>query len=497
MEKQKSFLNAVKWSYAASWGERAFGALFAIILAVVLGPRDFGVISIAVIYINFLQMFLDQGFVVALIQKENLEPQHLDAVFWMDLVLSFFLVGVSILLSRWWATVNHAPQVATIISVLSLCIPIEGLAIVQRTLLSREMDFKSISIRSNVSVLVSGVIGIGMAFGGYGVWALVGQQITKDFVALILLWRLSSWRPRFEFSWPHLSDLMGFSISNFVAQLGIFADVQAGSILLALLLGPVALGIYRLAERLVNSVSAIATSSIQAVSLPEFSRLQSEPDKLRKSVLSCLRLSSTVTLPALAGLASVSGPLTAALGPKWVPASNVLKVLCALGIVLVFHFFTGPMLQALRKTREIVILEWGRTLVGIVCLLVAGFFVRHGSMNGQIMAIALARFVTGALIVTPIYLYILMQLSEISVHEVTAAVAPSAVASVAVVGAVSLFQYLGWLSNGRPLILLAAEIFIGGVIGLGVLLILDAQLRGVIARILQRTVGDVAMLQDP
>src|ERR1700688_2128113 len=166
MAKEKSFLNAVKWSYAASLGERAFGAIFAVILAALLGPRDFGIISIAVIYISFLQMFLDQGFVAALIQKKKLEPQHLNSVFWMDLALSFFLVALSILLSRWWAAINHAPQVATIISVLSLCIPIEGMAIVQKTILSREMDFKSLSIRSNASVLVSGVIGIGMAFGG-------------------------------------------------------------------------------------------------------------------------------------------------------------------------------------------------------------------------------------------------------------------------------------------------------------------------------------------
>src|SRR5437660_12203229 len=123
MTNPKSFLNAVKWAYTANWGERAFSALFTFILAGLLGPRDFGMASIALIYILFLQMFLDQGLVAALIQKRNLEPEHLDAVFWMNFVLSLVLVGVSILLGRWWAAMNHLPEIAAVISVLSLCIP--------------------------------------------------------------------------------------------------------------------------------------------------------------------------------------------------------------------------------------------------------------------------------------------------------------------------------------------------------------------------------------
>src|SRR5262249_13914324 len=154
----------------------------------------------------------------------------------------------SFVLSHWWANVNHAPKAAVIIPVLSLCIPIEGLALVQKTLLAREMDFKSLSIRSNLSVLAGGIVGLAMAFTGFGVWALVGQQITKDFTALLLLWKLSPWRPVFQFSLPHLKSLLGFSLSNFVAQLGIFADAQAGSILIALLMGPYGVGLYRLAD---------------------------------------------------------------------------------------------------------------------------------------------------------------------------------------------------------------------------------------------------------
>src|ERR1700693_5637783 len=180
MTSNKSFLNAVKWAYTGNWGERAFSALFTFILAAILGPRDFGTVAIAMVYITFLQLFLDQGFMAELIQRKNLEPEHLEAVFWMDMVLGLLLVGASILLSGWWAAKNHAPEAAKgVISALSLCIPIQGLAAVQGAILNRNMDFKALSIRSNIAAFVSGVIGIGMAFAGFRVWALVGQQIVR------------------------------------------------------------------------------------------------------------------------------------------------------------------------------------------------------------------------------------------------------------------------------------------------------------------------------
>jgi teichuronic acid exporter len=487
VKPQRSFLNSLKWAYTANWGERAFSALFIFILAALLGPRDFGLISIALIYILFLQMFLDQGLATALIQKKDLEQEHLDAVFWMDLALSLVLVLVSVVFGRWWAKLNHAPEAGLIISVISVSIVIEALSVVQTALLRRQMDFKSLSIRTNASVLLSGAVGIAMAFAGFRVWSLVAQQIVRDLTALILLWKLSPWRPRFEFSWKHFKDLLGFSIPNFMAQLANFTDVQASSILLGLLFGPVALGLYRLADRFANCVVVMATSSIQAVSLPEFSRLQDDGAGLRSSALSCIRLSSAITLPALAGLAAVSGPLMATVGAQWAPASNVLKILCLMSMSIIFAFFTGPLMQALAKTREVAILEWSRTAMGVLLLVVAGFVIRGHSVNWQIMAIAFARFVNGVFIVTPVFVYILMRLCGISFRDLMASVVPSLLSSASVVGAVLLVPHLGLPANTKPLNWLVLEVVVGGIVGLAVLLKLDRQLQGSVAAMVYRT----------
>jgi O-antigen/teichoic acid export membrane protein len=483
---QRPFLNSLKWAYSGNLGEKAFSALFTFILAGILGPSDFGIVSIAILYVSFLQMFLDQGLATALIQRKEIEQKHLDAVFWMNLALGFVLVLVSIACSQKWATLNHTPQIARIIPILSVSILIEALTVVQTALLRRQMDFKSLSIRTNVAVLVSGVVGIGMAIAGFRLWALVGQQLVRDTIALILLWRLSPWRPRGEFSWRHLKTLLRFSIPNFTAQLGLFAGSQADAVILGVLFGPVAVGLYRVADRVVNSLVTVAMASIQVVSLSEFSRFQKEPEQLRRSVFTCIRLTSAATLPALAGLIMVGDSLMATIGPKWSPASNVVKILSALGMALVFSFFTGSLLQALGRPRRLAALEWARAGVSTGVLAAAGLLVRSGSTSTQIAGIASARFVVGALVVTPVYVYILMRLSGLSLRDFGNAVTPSVLASVGVIGSVMLFQAAGWATALRPVVLLATESAIGGATGLAVLIGSDKWLRRSVAGMLQR-----------
>lgn len=486
MPAERSFSNAVKWAYTANWGEKAFSSLFTFVLAALLGPRDFGIVALAMIYIAFIQMFLNQGLTAALIQKRDLKDEHLNSVFWINMILGIFLAGASVVLSRWWAAINHVDRVSNVISLLSLCIPIEALAIVQGSLLQRAMDFRSLSLRANISVLVGGAVGVGMACSGFGVWSLVGQQIVRDLTGLALLWKQSHWRPRFQFSRKAFRELIRFSSSNFIAQLAIFTDAQSGAVLLGVFFGPVAVGLYRLAERLVGAVQAVATSSIQAVSLPEFSRMQEKPEELQKSVLTCIRLGATVTLPAMAGIFAISSTLMATLGDKWIPASQVLKILSVLGMTSIFTIFTGPLLQALSRTSFLAVLEWSRTLLGTILLLIAGLTVRGASVEWQVGSIALARLTLGVLFVTPVFLYLLIRISHISVRDLVASTMPSAASGAAALVAVTVFRYSHVLGDCRPLVLLTAEVLIGTLFGLAVLLPLDLQLRLLAVRTFQK-----------
>ena len=222
----------------------------------------------------------------------------MDAVFWADMLLSVALAAVSIFLGRWWGVLNHSAEAGRVIAALSLCIPIEGLTTVQKALLSRDLDFKSLSIRSNASVVMSGVVGIIMAYLGFGVWALVGQQIVRDASALALLSEVEPVAARFKFFWVHLRDLLWILCLHLHWTTRKFRRCPVCARRSRYPFWPCSSGLYKLADKFVSSVVAMATSSIQAVSLPEFSRRQNDPVELRKSALSCIRLSASATLPA-------------------------------------------------------------------------------------------------------------------------------------------------------------------------------------------------------
>jgi PST family polysaccharide transporter len=458
------------------WGARGFATLFTFVLALILGPRDFGTVSMAMIYILFVQMLLNQGLFAAIIQRKNLRPEHLDSVFWLGQATSLVLVGLSVGLSRWWAAINHLPQLAPVISVLSLTIPIEGLAMVQRAVLQRDMDFKRLAVRSNGSVMAGGVMGLAMAFKGYGVWALVGQKLTEDTAALVLLWTIGHWRPQWRFSLVRLRELLGFSAGSFINKLGDFSYGQADALFMGLFFGPVAVGLFRLAQRLMSQVLDSATSAIQVVSFSEFSRLQDRPTELRQSVLRCMKLASVLSFPALAGLAVAGSHLMALLGDKWAPAADVLTILCFFGITQALSRFTGPLLSAKGKPHLLAVLTWTINTVSIAALLVVAILLKNASVTRQITGIALIRLAVGAVLMAPIFLFFLLRSSQTPLKSFLRTIAPSSLAACATSVAVMVLNLSGLLKGLRPTVSLVADVIVGGLAGIGTLLVLDGQL---------------------
>jgi O-antigen/teichoic acid export membrane protein len=472
-----SFFCAIKWAYSMSWGERGFATLFTFGLAAILGPRDFGVLAIAMIYISFIEMLLNQGIVAAIIQREDLRPEHLDSIFWFDLVLCAILLGVSVTLSGWWARINRLPELSLVICVLSVRLPIEALGIVPRALLQRAMDFKSLSLRSNVSALGGGIVGVVMALEGFGVWALVGQRLTQDVLAAVLLWISTRWRPGRGFCLHRLKEILRFSSAGFWGGIGTFAHDQADAFLMGIFFGPITIGLYRLAQRLMFLVHDVATNSLQVVSLSQFSRFQNEPSELRRSVSAFIRLSVTITLPAMAGLAMTSELIMAVIGPAWAAASDPLKVWCLLGMTLAFVNFTGPLLTALSKPLLMSLLTWILTVVNVGALVLASLLLSGLTAWWQVMGIALTRLAVGALVMMPLYILLLIRYSGVSLLELLRATVP-ALFGVGVIGiVVPLLSASKFVAAQPAIIALVLLTSIAGLLVLLTVIILDAHVR--------------------
>ena len=177
---RRTLAYALKWAVVMNSGRRVMSTVFTFLLAALLGPHDFGVVAVALVFVAFVRMLLEQGFMTAIIQREDLDDAHLDSAFWLNLAWCLVLAVGCAFVAGWWADVNDMPQLGPVIQVLSLMIVIDGLQIVQQAVMERQLDFKRLAIRTNISVLLGGAVGIPLALAGAGVWALVGQQLTME-----------------------------------------------------------------------------------------------------------------------------------------------------------------------------------------------------------------------------------------------------------------------------------------------------------------------------
>ena len=492
MRDQLSFFKAVSWGYTLHWGEQGISVVVFFLLAGLLGPKEFGVVAIATTFIAASQLILDQGLISAIIQRPDLDEEHLNSAFWLNVCLGVVLVLVSVLLAGSWAAMTNSPESRTIIYALSGCIMLEALSVVQIALLRREFKFKELSLRRNLSMSIGGVVGIGMALYGYKAWSLVGQQTIRDIVALLLVWKSSDWRPSIKFSRLKLIELLRFSTPTFVGQMATFAEGQAAAIVLATFFGPVAVGLYRIAEKTVGTVVTLARSSIHTASYPMFSQLQSVPSRLRESVLDSIHMSAATSLTTLTALAAVSGSLLQWIGASWVPAGPAIRLLCIAGMAMSVADFTGPVIQAVGRPRQAAMLEWVKAVAAVLVLLLVGSAVRSASLDAQVFAMAAGRVLIVVLVILPLYSFVLDRVVGVSWKDSLRVVFPAIVASVAILLSM---ECVGWCFtryglSTSSLVVLATQGLAGAFVGTITLMLLDQRVRS-----LTRMVRDTLLVR--
>ncbi|HEU4450251.1 MAG TPA: lipopolysaccharide biosynthesis protein [Gaiellaceae bacterium] len=476
-DERRTFLGALKWAFAMNWGQRALGALFTFVLAAILGPYDFGVVAIALVYIALAHVFLEQGFATAIIQRDDLESDHLDSAFWLNLVWCLILAGVTVAVSGWWAEVNGAPVLQEVLSVLSLLLVIEGLNIVQQAYLQRKAEFKKLAIRTNVAALVGGVLGLALALAGAGVWSLVAQQLAMDATALVLIWILSPWRPGRRFSRRHARELLGFSTHVFVANFGGFVNRRADALLIGVFFGPAVVGVYRLADRFVDLLLDLTMRPVGLIALPLFSRLQRDRENLRAAVETCLRVTLVAAVPALLVLAACGDFLLGVMGSEWSSGVDALKLLAVAGIGKAVISFTGPLLFAVGRPAFRAVMLWLLGAASAAAVAVVAGLLETASDERQIFGVAASRAVLFVLVFVPVNLIIVRWLTGFGFREFARMAAAPTAAGVAAIAVVLLLRETTAIESAPPIAGLAVAAVLAVATAVGTLLALDARAR--------------------
>lgn len=344
---RKKVVQGVAWTGAANWGCQLLGFVVYAGLARLLSPDAFGLVAIAGVYVSFIQVLVTQGLGTAIIQRAQIDREHLDSAFWIALFTAALFIVPSVLFASRIARIYHEPAIASVIAWLSLSLFFYALSAVPTAMLTREMDFRSLAIRSLLSTLAGGIVGLTMAFAGFGVWSLVGQQLVNAILSCACLWWAVSWRPGLRISRTHLRDLYGFSLSIAGNEILWFFSQKSDQTLVGYRFGALGLGPYSLASRLVSVLYDGIVSPLQSVAFPAFSKLQLQPVKFEQALHRFCEMCSFVAFPVFCGIIAIAPDLIPLLfGAKWNSAIAILQILAAYGALRSALAFVHPFMLA-------------------------------------------------------------------------------------------------------------------------------------------------------
>ncbi len=331
------------WDLSGSLLKQLIFLVVTIILARILGPKEYGLIAMALVFIHIAHVFTDAGFTSGLIQQKNTKDIALSSIFYINLVISILLSILIILLAPFIADFYEEPRLVDVLIYLSIVPPIAALGRVQSTILTKVIDFKSLTIRGVISSIVSGGLGILAALNDYGVYSLVIQQISGVAISTILLWYATKWRPKLEFSMFEVKRL--FSYSSYV-----FLDVilrqtfnKIDTVFIGKVFSPVILGFYSRAETLKSQVQSYTTQSLSKVIFPVLSTLQDNDEGFLYTYLKVFKIITGLIVFIVAPLYFLSHfIIMLLLGPKWEQSVIIFQL-------LILTLITTPQINVMGK----------------------------------------------------------------------------------------------------------------------------------------------------
>ena len=365
----------VGWSLLDRTLSKTVGFIVFLGMTSLLNPRDFGLVAMAKAIPAMLRPFVTQGTGPAIVQRSALEPQHRDSAFWLNLGVGGLAAASVVVLAGPISSVLGEQALGSVLGVLGLQLLVEGLGTTHASLLERELSFKPLAIRALVAEIVGGIVGLGMAAQGFGLWSLVGQALARQSADTAALWLVTRWRPGTRFSWTHARELLSYGYGAMGSSLVGAARGPIEQLLIGALLGARSLGYYVVAVRFIGELGNLLTGSVGEVAFPTFSRLQADRQKLIQAFLKAVEYTAFLAFPAFLVLAAVAPELIPiSIGPRWIPSVPVIRALVLAGLVGAVGKFTRSMIAANGKPAWNISLGLLDLSVGVLAIWLAAPF---------------------------------------------------------------------------------------------------------------------------
>ncbi|MBQ0047171.1 MAG: lipopolysaccharide biosynthesis protein [Prevotellaceae bacterium] len=397
---KKQTVRGVGWSFADSMLGQGITFLVGLVLARLLSPDEYGLIGIIMIFVTVFNAIVDSGFSSALIRKNNATDKDYNTMFLVNLAVSIFLFFAMYFASPLIAQFFQREELTALCRVMGVVVILNALSIVQNTVLTKRLDFKTKTKASFISSLISGVVGVVMAYMGYGVWALVGQQISRQLLNTICLWIFNRWFPNFNFSIESFREMWQFGWKMLASSIIDQTWTQIYQVVIGKCYSPATLGLYTRAHQFADICSRNLTAIVQRVSYPALSMLQDDRVRLKNGYKKVIKVTMLVTFTLMLGLAGCAKSLIIVLiGEQWVECVPMLQVICFSMMFYPLHALNLNMLQVQGRSDLFLKLEIIKKVIAIGPILMGVFigiyWMLIGSFFTGLMAYYLNAYYSG------------------------------------------------------------------------------------------------------
>lgn len=391
------------WSALDRLGTQGVSALFAIYLARILSPDEYGLVAMPLVFMTLAYCFIDSGFATALVRKQDLKEDDLVTAFYFNVAMGIICYMALFFLSPFIAEFYETPILTDLLKVSALSLMIGSWGTVQQALLTKKIDFKRQTRISMSASLVGGLLGVVMAKMGWGVWSLVFQAVVNQAVRTLLLWVSSKWRPKGAWNWSSFHYLWNFGSKMLLSAILDVIYCNIYTIVIGKFFSVKDLGNYTTANQLGSLPSANLTSVMQRVTFPVLSTIQDDNERLSRNYRKILRLSAFLVFPLMLGLSAVAHPFVlGVLGDQWFGCIILLQLACFCMMFYPIHAINLDLLQVKGRSDLFLRLEIIKKVIGVAIMAVA---IPHGivcmvasSIVSSVLSLVINTYYTGVLI---------------------------------------------------------------------------------------------------
>ena len=372
---KKSVIGNFIWRFAERCGAQLVTFIVSIVLARILDPKDYGTIALVTVFTTILQVFVDSGLGTALIQKKDADDLDFSSVFYFNFIVCIILYVGMFIAAPYIALFYKDTTLTPVIRVISLTIVISGVKGIQQAYVSKNMLFKRFFFSTIGGTIFSAVLGIAMAYMGYGVWALVAQQLSNTAIDTLILWLTVKWRPKKMFSYERLKGLFSFGWKLLISSLLDTAYNNLRNLIIGKLYSSSDLAFYNQGEKFPKVIVMNINASIDSVLLPTMSVEQDNPERIKQMTRRAIKTSTYVMAPLMMGLAFCAEPIVRlVLTDKWIFCIPFLRIFCITYMFWPVHTANLNAINAMGRSDWFLRLEIIKKIVGLAILLSTMWF---------------------------------------------------------------------------------------------------------------------------